>query len=197
MAKSKRKRPSQAGRQAGQHRPATREEKRSEFVGGRKRSPIAWIAPVVALVAIVAIGAVVFVAGSHKGGAAQAASISSGGSGGGGSAVTIPVSQVSDGNVHFFSTDVSGKTVKYFVVKAPDGTLRTAFDACDVCFPFKKGYRQQSVGVVQCNNCGRVFDAASIDVQRGGCNPGPIAAKVVGANLVIPAAQIQAGVRFF
>jgi uncharacterized membrane protein len=199
VANSKRKRPAQRRRQDSQRHTATRTEKRRQFSDVRRRSPFAWIAPVVVLVAIVAIAAVVIVSNSQKNGSAQAASIASGGpaTGGGGSAVTIPVSQVSDGNVHFFSTTVGGTTVKYFVVKAPDGSLRTAFNACDVCFPYKKGYRQQSAGVVQCNNCGRVFTAASIDVQRGGCNPGPISAKVVGNNLVIPAGQLQSGVRFF
>ena len=198
MANSKRKRPAQRRRQDSQRHTATRTEKRRQFSDVRRRSPFAWIAPVVVLVAIVAIAAVVIVSNSQKNGSAQAASIASGGPAtGGGSAVTIPVSQVSDGNVHFFSTTVGGTTVKYFVVKAPDGSLRTAFNACDVCFPYKKGYRQQSAGVVQCNNCGRVFTAASIDVQRGGCNPGPISAKVVGNNLVIPAGQLQSGVRFF
>jgi uncharacterized membrane protein len=198
VAKSKPKRPSSARRQGQQRHTATRDEKRQQFSGERKRSPLAWIAPIVVLVAIVAIGAIVVVSGSHKGSSAQAASVSSGGtSGAAGSAVKIPVAKVSDGNVHFYSTVVGGTTVKYFVVKAPDGTLRTAFDACDVCYPYKKGYRQQSTGVVQCNNCGRVFDAASIDVQRGGCNPGPITAKVVGGNLTISTAQLQAGVRFF
>ena len=115
-----------------------------------------------------------------------------------GTELSYQVKDFQNGKAQFYQYKTNdGITIKYFILKSSDGVIRAAFDACDVCFPFKKGYRQQSVGVVQCNNCGRVFDAASIDVQRGGCNPGPIAAQVVGANLVIPAAQIQAGVRFF
>ena len=200
MAKKKRNRQS-SPRPQGQPT-STREQKRQQFSAPARRSPLVWVVPVV-VVAIVAVATAVALASSHKGANAQNAAVSSGGSGssaaGGttaGAVVKIPVSQVNDGKVHFFTSEMGGTTVQYFVIKAPDGSLRTAFNACDVCYPYKKGYHQQGAGV-QCNNCGRVFSAAQIDVQRGGCNPGPISAKVVGSKLVIPVGQLQNGVRYF
>jgi uncharacterized membrane protein len=182
----------------------SRERKRAEFSGGGSGRRAAWIGVGVALVAAVAIIGVVIVSGKSGATDATALPVSSAPSTGTGAnasttgtgAVSIPVSQVNDGSAHFFTSNVGGTTVKYFVMKAPDGTLRTAFDACDVCYPYKKGYHQQGTAV-QCNNCGRVFPSDQIDVQRGGCNPGPIDAKVIGKKLVIPADQLQAGVRFF
>ena len=184
---------------------SSRERKRAEFSGNRSSRKILWIALTVAAIAVIAIVGVVVVTGKKGATAATVAPVvaatdtgsptSSGGAATGG-AVKLLVSKVSDGQTHFYTSQVGGVAVKYFVMKAPDGTLRTAFDSCNVCYPFKKGYHQQGTAV-QCNNCGRVFPSAEIDVQRGGCNPGPINAKVVGKDLVIPAAQLKAGVQFF
>lgn len=84
---------------------------------------------------------------------------------------TIPQSQIV-AEAQFFGFDVNGVNVRFFAVRASDGDARVAFDACDVCFSFKKGYRQ--IGdVMQCNNCGRTFPIASIGTEneQGGCWP--------------------------
>lgn len=171
-------------------RDVVREQKRAEFSGDQKRSPLLWAVPLV-LVAIVALVAVVVVRGGEDERAYTAAPATQGGSD-----VTIPVADVGDGAVHFFASDVGGTEVRYFVVKAADGSLKTAFDACEVCYRAKKGYTQEG-DAVRCNNCGRVFPTDSIGVERGGCNPSPIKATTAGATLTIPVDQIEAGVRFF
>ena len=171
-------------------RDAVREQKRAEFSGDQKRSPLFWAVPLV-LVAIVALVAVVVVRGGEEERAYTAAPVAQGGTD-----VTIPVADVGDGAVHFFASDVGGTEVRYFVVKATDGSLKTAFDACEVCYQAKKGYTQDG-NAVRCNNCGRVFPTDSIGVERGGCNPSPIEATTAGDTLTITADQIEAGVRFF
>jgi uncharacterized membrane protein len=167
---------------------SVREQKKAQFTSAkRKRAPLYGVAAVAAVIALT-LGITALSHGKKQ--QFAQAPVAAGGD------ISIPVSQVNDGAAHFFSANVGGTTVKYFVMKAPDGTLRTAFDACDVCFPYKKGYHQQGTSM-QCNNCGRIFPAAQIDVQRGGCNPGPIDAKVKAGQLVIPFSQLQAGTRFF
>ena len=182
----------QRSRQGGQSRspggPTAREQKKAQFTTAkRSRAPLYGIVAVVAVIALT-LG-IAALAHGKKQQFAQAPTVVGGD-------VSIPVARVNDGAAHFFSANIGGTTVKYFVMKAPDGTLRTAFDACDVCFPYKKGYHQQGTAM-QCNNCGRIFPAAQIDVQRGGCNPGPIDAKVKAGQLVIPYSQLQAGTRLF
>jgi uncharacterized membrane protein len=171
-------------------RDTVREQKRAEFSGDQKRSPLLWAVPLV-LVAIAALVAVVVVRGGEEERAYTAAPVAQGGTD-----VTIPVADVSNGAVHFFASDVGGTEVRYFVVKAADGSLKAAFDACEVCYRAKKGYTQEG-NAVRCNNCGRVFPTDSIGVERGGCNPSPIEATKAGDTLTIPADQIEAGVRFF
>jgi len=59
-------------------------------------------------------------------------------------------------------------------VKASDGTIRTAFNTCQVCNGSPKAYYKQEGDVVVCQNCGNRFSMDMIEEQRGGCNPVPI-----------------------
>ena len=78
-------------------------------------------------------------------------------------------------------------------MKSADGEYRAAFDACDVCYPNKKGYTQQGDEMV-CNNCGLQFESTKINEVKGGCNPSPIERTVKGKDLVLKTADLQAGV---
>ena len=71
--------------------------------------------------------------------------------------------------------------MKYFVLKSSDGTVRAAFDACDVCYAQKKGYQQEGDEMV-CGNCGQRFPSAQINEVEGGCNPSPIERTVKGQD---------------
>lgn len=110
--------------------------------------------------------------------------------------VRILLSDVDDGKAHHYSYQDQDREIKFFVVKSGDGVVRVAFDACDVCFPAKKGYTQDGEYMV-CNNCGRLFHASQINVVDGGCNPAPLHRETVGDNLVIKVADILEGARFF
>ena len=116
---------------------------------------------------------------------------------GAGTGVTVPVSTLDDGKAKYFSYKApSGKTVKFFVLKSSDGVVRAAFDACDVCYQNKKGYRQEGDFMI-CNNCGQRFTSTRINEVRGGCNPAPLDRQVMGDKLVIAVADILTGERYF
>ena len=109
----------------------------------------------------------------------------------------IPLSKVDDGIAHFYTYEsAAGKTIRFFVLKSSDGVIRAAFDACDICFEAKKGYRQEGDYMV-CNNCGMKFPSAKINEESGGCNPSPLKREVEGDNIVILKEEIEKGVRFF
>jgi uncharacterized membrane protein len=111
-------------------------------------------------------------------------------------AVTIPAAKVSDGKAHFYRVKAGGKDVKFFVIKSRDGVVRTALDACDVCYQAKKGYTQEGDFLV-CNNCGQKFHATRVMEVKGGCNPSPLPRSVAGANVVIREADLAAGAKYF
>ncbi|MBC7258371.1 MAG: DUF2318 domain-containing protein [Chloroflexi bacterium] len=110
--------------------------------------------------------------------------------------VRLPLATFDDGKAHHYTYVYNGKPLEFFVLKSADGTVRAAFNACDVCYPFKKGYRQEGDEVV-CNNCGRRFPADQINVVQGGCNPSPLNRAVDGDMLVIQAEDIAAGIKYF
>jgi uncharacterized membrane protein len=110
--------------------------------------------------------------------------------------VTIPVSQFANGKAHFFSYTQGEVSIDFFAVKSGDGVLRAAFDACDVCYRDKKGYRQEGDEMV-CINCGQRFSTDRINEVKGGCNPAPLTRVVAGDYLVIHESDLRLGARYF
>src|SRR5512137_1415048 len=109
--------------------------------------------------------------------------------------VSYPVKNFEDGKARFYEYKADGNlTIKYFVIKSSDGVIRAAFDACDVCWPEGKGYRQQGDFMV-CNNCGRRFASVKVNVITGGCNPGALTRTLEGGQLVIKTDDILKGRR--
>ncbi|MDR1741710.1 MAG: DUF2318 domain-containing protein [Synergistaceae bacterium] len=100
----------------------------------------------------------------------------------------IPTDSVTE-TASFYPVDVDGTKLEVLAVRAPDGTVRTAFNTCQVCYASGRGYYKQSGMFLVCQNCGNRFAAADIERLRGGCNPVPISAKyksVSDEGILIP-----------
>lgn len=103
----------------------------------------------------------------------------------------IPLASVSDGKAHHFKVQATdGVMVTFFVIKSSDGVIRSAMDACDVCYRAGKGYEQSGDEMV-CQNCGMRFPSAKINEVKGGCNPAPLTRVIEGDKLVIAMADID------
>ncbi|MDR1616645.1 MAG: DUF2318 domain-containing protein [Syntrophomonadaceae bacterium] len=87
--------------------------------------------------------------------------------------LVIPVSEIS-ANAKFYPVEINGTRLEVIAVKAPDGTIRTAFNTCQVCYDSGRGYYKQDRNVLVCQNCGNRFRMDQVEVQSGGCNPVPI-----------------------
>ncbi|MBU1040410.1 MAG: DUF2318 domain-containing protein [Proteobacteria bacterium] len=111
-------------------------------------------------------------------------------------AVTLPLSEVSDGKAHFYTYKTGGKAVQFFIIKSKDGVVRTALNACDVCYREKKGYSQDGE-FMKCNNCGMRFHSNKVMEVKGGCNPSPISRTLSATSVTIPEADLKAGVAYF
>jgi uncharacterized membrane protein len=110
--------------------------------------------------------------------------------------VRIPIADVDDGDAHYYSSNSDGVEIRYFVLQSSDGVIRAAFDACDVCYEEKRGYRQEGDNMV-CNNCGQKFASVKINEEKGGCNPAPLDRTVDGNELVIKIEDIETGRWYF
>ncbi|MDR2136644.1 MAG: DUF2318 domain-containing protein [Synergistaceae bacterium] len=85
----------------------------------------------------------------------------------------IPADEITE-TATFYPLTVDGTEMEIFAVKAPDGTIRTAFNTCQVCYGSGRAYYRQSGNVFVCQNCGNRFRTSDIEIVRGGCNPVPI-----------------------
>ncbi|MCX5852021.1 MAG: DUF2318 domain-containing protein [Deltaproteobacteria bacterium] len=111
-------------------------------------------------------------------------------------ALRIPVDTIS-GQARFFEVAAAdGTTVTFFVVKSRDGVIRTALNACDVCYEAGKGYAQQGEYMV-CLNCGRRFLLERVNAVSGGCNPVSLGNRIEKGEVVIFMKDINDTTRYF
>jgi uncharacterized membrane protein len=105
--------------------------------------------------------------------------------------VSIPLSDISN-EPKFYSYDADGVEVKYFAVKGSDGNVHIAFDACDVCYRAKKGYRQNGADM-QCINCGLTYPINSIGTENtaGGCWPSYLPIKIDDEQIIIKKSDFE------
>ena len=64
--------------------------------------------------------------------------------------------------------------MEVLAAKDADGTVRTAFNTCQVCNGSRKAYFKEEGDHVVCQNCGNSFGKEDVGVLSGGCNPYPI-----------------------
>ena len=99
--------------------------------------------------------------------------------------VKIPVAELQDGNLHLFTLNANGQSVRFMVIKKPNG-YGTALDACLICGA--DGYRQDGQNVI-CRHCASAIYIPSIG-QKGGCNPIGFTSRVEGTDVVIDVSSL-------
>jgi high-affinity iron transporter len=108
-------------------------------------------------------------------------------------AITIPLSQVSDGDLHRYLIRENGQDIRFWLYRKPDGKISTVFDACEICGAV--GFFKGPNGVV-CKNCAAPINPQSVG-EPGGCNPIPLKAAATSDSVVIQEADVAQGVRYF
>jgi FTR1 family protein len=103
-----------------------------------------------------------------------------------GNVIRIPLTELADSNLHFYSATVENTSIRFLVIRKKDGGFATALDACQICG--RIGYRQEGSTVV-CRNCGAAINIPSIGLP-GGCNPVAFPSHVEGGNLIVDLAAL-------
>ncbi|MGA2481444.1 MAG: DUF2318 domain-containing protein [Spirochaetia bacterium] len=85
----------------------------------------------------------------------------------------IPKKEVTE-TAKFYQYKLDGVLIEVLALRAPDGTVRTAFNTCQVCYSSGRGYYVQQGDVLVCQNCRNRFKASQVELIKGGCNPVPI-----------------------
>jgi len=98
----------------------------------------------------------------------------------------IPLSDVADSKLHYYTADASGTVIRFLVIRKSSSEYVAALDACQICG--WAGYRQEGQNVI-CRNCGAAIYIPSIG-DSGGCNPVAVKSAVAGGELVIDLAEL-------
>lgn len=107
--------------------------------------------------------------------------------------ISIPLEKIST-QAKWYEYESNGANIRFFAVKGSDGSVKTAFDMCDVCYYTKKGYRQEGTNMV-CNNCGNKYPIDGLGTKNrnpGGCWPSYLPNKTVGNNLIVAKSDLDA-----
>jgi len=107
--------------------------------------------------------------------------------------LSIPLTQVQDGDLHRFAAQENGTTVRFWLYQKPDGKIATVLDACEICGAV--GFYKGPNGVV-CKNCAAPINPQSVGMP-GGCNPVPLKAQTTSDAVIIQEADIAARSRMF
>lgn len=107
--------------------------------------------------------------------------------------VTLPLSQLEDGQLHHLGFRSSNKLVRFLAMKTADGKIHTALDACEICGPF--GYLQEGRNLV-CLNCAAEINPLTLDMG-GGCNPIPLPSEVTATTVRVAASELEKAAHLF
>jgi hypothetical protein len=110
--------------------------------------------------------------------------------------VTVPVGSLEGTTARYFIYNGGERAIKFFLVRASDGAVRAALDACQACYHAKLGYRQEGDAMV-CNNCGMGFRSTDVGTITGGCSPIPVQKRLDGQVLVLKVKELEDGAKYF
>lgn len=111
----------------------------------------------------------------------------------------IPMDMVSTKPI-FFKMNVDNVKVEILALEASDGSIRTAFNTCQVCYNSGRGYYKWIDGKLVCQNCGNKFAPDQVEVTKGGCNPVPIfdeETQVENGKITVPIEFLRQAVVIF
>ncbi len=111
--------------------------------------------------------------------------------------VAIPLAEVSDGTVHFYTFKAGGKQTNFFVRTDRNRRVSACFDACFTCYKHKKGYAVQGADLV-CRECEMHFGIADEHWDNSkGCSPILLKSRIERDRLVIDADLLVTGQKLF
>ncbi len=112
-------------------------------------------------------------------------------------AVRLPLAEVADGKVHFFTFRHDGRNVNFLVRTDGRGALHTHLDACYSCYRYRRGFVVEGPDLL-CIACRYTYPIADeVWEFQGACAPIPFRSSVDGASLVIERAVLERAARYF
>ena len=124
--------------------------------------------------------------------------------------IEIPVSRISDNNIHRFSIKDGGLEIRFFVLRTGLGTFATAFDACYACYSYGRYYLKN--GELICSQCDAPSSIMKLkptgevpepdpensgSMEGNGCAPIYLASSLKNGSIEIRVADLQKRRKYF
>lgn len=97
--------------------------------------------------------------------------------------VAVDLSKLKDNRPLFFAYHYKGKKINFFIVKIGD-TVMSFLDACNSCYPYKRGYIYDN-GMLVCRYCNEKYRMDEIATGIGSCYPIKLPGRVQDGRYLI------------
>ena len=105
--------------------------------------------------------------------------------------IRIDAHDLQPGEVHVFAyRDRSGEQIRFLLARDSTGQTKAAFDACERCYIYHKGY-VASGGNLICRYCGNRYRLKSIESGLASCVPVKLPVRIVGQTVTIKSADLE------
>jgi hypothetical protein len=106
-------------------------------------------------------------------------------------AISIPTKECTL-DVKWYEYNSNGVDIRFFCGRSSDDEIHVAFDACDVCYEYKKGYSQDK-SLMVCNACRKTFPIKAVGTENkaGGCWPSYLPMKIEDDKIIILISDLE------
>jgi uncharacterized membrane protein len=112
-------------------------------------------------------------------------------------AVEIPIASIAPGEARFFVYHArDGGETLLIVARDDQGHLQAVLDACERCYPNRRGYSADHGGLT-CNYCATHYKVGEISHGMAGCQPVKIPFRTVGQAIRIGTLELERQSKFF
>ena len=107
------------------------------------------------------------------------------------SSVSIETNELRQGDVRFFTyRDRAGDQIRFLLARDATGRTKAAFDACQRCYMYHKGYAR-SRGALLCRLCGNRYKLEAMESGLASCVPVKLPFQMTGHTVNIRPADLE------
>jgi len=107
------------------------------------------------------------------------------------SSISIETNDLRQGDVRFFAyRDRAGDQIRFLLARDATGRTKAAFDACERCYMYHKGYAS-SRGALLCRFCGNRYKLEAMESGLASCVPVKLPFQIAGHIVNIKPADLE------
>jgi uncharacterized membrane protein len=107
--------------------------------------------------------------------------------------ISIETNDLRSGDVQFFAyRDRAGEQIRFLLARDSTGQIKAAFDACERCYMYHKGYVSSGSNLI-CRFCGNRYKLKAMESGLASCVPVKLPIQVTGQSVKIKSADLERG----